>query len=32
MRDVSTTEAALTFMGIVIVLTGVLYLVSIFQA
>jgi hypothetical protein len=26
MRDISTTEAALTFMGIVIVLTGALYL------
>lgn len=32
MRDVSTREAALTVMAIVIVLTGALYLVSILTA
>lgn len=32
MRDVSTREAALTAMAIVIFLTGALYLVSIFKA
>lgn len=32
MRDVSTREAALTVMGIITFLAGVLYLVSFFEA